>query len=136
MQQPSVRAGGSSAPQLEGSWQVAVTTGSGQSTSLATFTRGGGLIVSDNDNNSSSGHGTWVKTGDHTYAVTFVILLSDPQGNFIGTVKVRSAIQLDPQTDTFNGPEQVIVTIGGNTVASFCGTVQGERISVELPECQ
>jgi hypothetical protein len=41
MLQPSVRAGGSSAPQLEGSWQVTVTSGSGQSTSLATFSSGG-----------------------------------------------------------------------------------------------
>jgi hypothetical protein len=57
------------------------------------------------------------------------------QGNPLGTVKVRATIQLDKQTDTFSGPFQTDVFIGGNLVQSFCGTVQGKRMNVEAPEC-
>jgi hypothetical protein len=50
-------------------------------------------------------------------------------------VKVRAAIQLDKQTDTFSGPFQTDVIIGGNVVQTICGTVQAKRMSVEAPEC-
>lgn len=133
--QPNVLAGGSSAPQLEGSWEVTITPDSGPSfISLATFSPGGGMVVVNPNQNTSTGHGNWVKTGGKNFAVTFVYILRDPAGNDIGTVKVRAAVHFDPQADTFSGPQQVMVTIGGNVVASFCGTVQGERISVEPPE--
>ena len=124
------------APALEGSWEITVTPAGGSPiVDLATFSRGGGLINSDPDPNLSAGHGTWVKTGGSEFAVTFVHFLSD-QGAALGTVKVRAVIQLDKQTDTFSGPFQTDVFIGGNLVQSFCGTVQARRIAVEPPDCQ
>ena len=123
--------GGSSAPQLEGSWEITVTPNGGAPiVDVCTFTSGGGLINSDPDPNLSTGHGTWVKTGRHEFAVTFVHFLSD-QGAALGTLKVRAEMQLDRHTDTLSGPFRTDVIIGGNVVQSFCGTVHARRINVE-----
>lgn len=131
-----VNAGGTAAPALEGSWEVTVDPGQNQLLSLATFDRGGGMVVVNPNKHISTAHGNWVKTGPNDYAVTFVYILRDGPGeNDIGTIKIRSVVTLDPETDTFSGPEQVIVTIGGNVVDSSCGTVLGKRISIEAPEC-
>lgn len=127
--------GGSSAPQLEGSWEVTVMPNGGDPiVDFATFTSGGGLISTDPDPNVSTGIGTWVRTGGDEFAVTFVHFLSD-QGTALGTLKVRSVIQLDEKTDTFTGPFQTDVVIGGNVVQTICGTVQAKRIAVESPAC-
>ncbi|MBA3766122.1 MAG: hypothetical protein H0W99_03865 [Acidobacteria bacterium] len=127
----NARGGASSAPQLEGSWEITVMPDGGDPiVDIGTFTSGGGIINSDPDPNLSTGHGTWVRTGGDEFAVTFVHFLSD-QGAALGTLKVRSVIQLDKQTDTFSGPFRTDVFIGGNLVQSICGTVQARRISVE-----
>jgi hypothetical protein len=119
------------APRLEGSWEVTVMPDGGEPiVDVGTFTSGGGIINSDPDPNLSTGHGTWVRTGAHQFAVTFVSFLSD-QGVPLGTVKVRAEIQLDTKTDTFSGPFRTDVFIDGNLVQSFCGTVQATRINVE-----
>lgn len=124
------------APELEGSWEVTVDPGPNQLISLATFDRGGGMVVVNPNKHISTAHGNWVKTGPHQYAVTFIYILRNASGEGdIGTIKIRSVIQLDRATDTFSGPEQVIVTIGGNVVDSSCNTVQGKRINIEAPEC-
>lgn len=134
---PSVSAdGGSTAPQLEGSWEITVMPdGLDPIVDIGTYTSGGGLTNSDPDPNLSTGHGTWIRTGGDSFGVTFVHFLSD-QGAALGTLKVRAVIQLDKQTDTFSGPFQTDVIIGGNVVQTFCGTVHATRISVEPPECE
>ena len=127
----SATPGGSSAPNLEGSWEVTVMpTGGDPIVDFATFTKGGGLISIDPDPNVTTGIGTWVRTGDNRFAVTFVHFLSDG-GAPLGTLKVRSEITLDAQTDTFSGPFRTDVVIGGDVVQSICGTVQAKRVSVE-----
>ena len=129
--QSSVKGGGSSAPDLEGSWEVTVTpTGGDSIVDIGTFTKGGGVINVDPDPNLSTGIGTWVRTGGHQFAVTFVHFLSDG-GAPVGTLKVRAEMTLDSQTDTFSGPFRTDVIIGGNVVQSICGTVHATRISVE-----
>jgi len=129
--QSSATPGGSSAPELEGSWEVTVMpTGGDPVVDIATFTKDGGLIGIDPDPNVSTGIGTWVRTGGNRYAVTFVHFLSDA-GAPVGTLKVRSEGTLDPHTDTFSGPFRTDVIIGGNVVQSICGTVHARRISVE-----
>jgi hypothetical protein len=109
--------------------------GGGEFKSLATFARGGGMTATDTDPNSSEAHGTWVKLGGRQYGVTFLFLLHNNQRQLIGTAKVRAVVEYDPQTDTFSGQQQAVVTIGGNVVADSCGTVQGKRIAFEPPEC-
>ena len=127
--------GGATAPQLEGSWEITVTPDGGNPiVDFATFTRGGGLINSDPDPNLSTGHGTWVRTGGNAFGITFVHFLSD-QGAALGTLKVRAVIQVGRNTDTFSGPFQTDVIIGGTVVQTFCGTVHATRIGVEAPVC-
>ena len=131
----NVSAGGANAPPLEGSWEITVNPDGGEPiVDLATFTSGGGIINSDPDPNLSTGHGTWVRTGGNEFAVTFVHFLSSG-GVPLGRLKVRAIMQLDQQTDTFSGPFQTDVFIGGDLVQTICGTVQATRISVEPPEC-
>ena len=130
--QSNVRGDGQSPRQLEGSWEVTVMPNGGDPiVDMATFSPGGGLVNSDPDPNLSTGHGTWVRTGRHRFANTFIHFLSDGQGNPLGTLKVRAEVSLDPQTDTFSGPFRTDVFIGGNLVQSICGTVLARRISVE-----
>lgn len=130
----SARGEGSTAPSLEGSWEITVTPNGGDPiVDIATFTSGGGIVNTDPDPNLSLGHGTWVRTGGDKFAVTFVHFLSD-QGAPLGTLKVRAAMQLDRETDTFSGPFRTDVIIAGNVVQSLCGTVHAKRISVEPVE--
>ena len=127
----NVSAGGENAPALEGSWEVTVMPDGGAPiVDVATFTGAGGIINSDPDPNLSTGHGSWVRTGGHEFASTFVHFLSD-QGVAIGTLKVRATGQVDQEGNTFSGPFQTDVIIGGNVVQTICGTVQARRISVE-----
>jgi len=135
--QSSATPGASSAPQLEGSWEVTVMpTGGDPIVDISTNTKGGGVINVDPDPNLSAGIGTWVRTGGNQFAVTFVHFLSD-SGAPLGSLKVRAEITLDSQTDTFSGPFRTDVVIGGNVVQSICGTVHAKRISVEpLQPCQ
>ena len=127
----SATAGASSAPQLEGSWEVTVMpTGGDPIIDFSTMTEGGGLISTDPDPNVSTGIGTWERIGPKRFAVTFVHFLSD-QGAPLGTLKVRAEVTLDFRTDTFSGPFRTDVVIGGNVVQSICGTVHARRISIE-----
>ncbi|HZM86920.1 MAG TPA: hypothetical protein VFF31_10380 [Blastocatellia bacterium] len=127
--------GGASAPDLEGSWEITVLpTGGDPIVDFCTFTKGGGLINIDPDPNLSTGIGTWVRTGGLQFAGTFVHFLSDA-GAPLGTLKVRAEVTLNPHTDTFTGPFQTDVIIGGDVVQSICGTVQARRLSVEALEC-
>jgi len=126
--------GGASAPDLEGSWEVTVMpTGGDPIVDIGTFAKGGGIINVDPDPNLSTGIGTWVRTGGHHFAVTFVHFLSDA-GAPLGTLKVRAELTLDSQNDTLSGPFRTDVVIGGDVVQSICGTVQARRIGVEALE--
>jgi hypothetical protein len=132
--QSSATPGGSSVPQLEGSWEVTVMPAGGDPiVDTNTFTKGGGVINVDPDPNLSTGIGSWVRTGDNQFAVTFVHFLSDG-GAPLGTLRVRAEITFDSQTDTFSGPFRTDVVIGGDVVQSICGTVQAKRLSVEALE--
>jgi hypothetical protein len=125
---------GSSAPSLEGTWEVTVLpTGGDPIVDFATFTSGGGMIGTDPDPSLSTGLGTWARTGGNEFAVTFTHFLS-AGGAPLGTIKVRATITLDPQTDTFSGPFRTDIIIGGNVVQSICGTVQARRVNVEPVE--
>ena len=130
----NAKGGGSTAPGIEGSWEVTVLPdGADPIVDFATLTSGGGIINSDPDPNLSTGHGTWVRTGGDQFAVTFVHFLS-AGGAPLGTIKVRGVMQYDKATDTFSGPFHTDVIIGGEVVQSVCGTVQAKRISVEPVE--
>jgi hypothetical protein len=127
--------GGANAPGLAGSWEITVIPDGGDPVlNLATFTEGGGIISTDPDPNLSTGLGTWVRTGGHEFAVTFVHFLSSG-GVPIGTVKVKALGRLDNRGDTMSAAFQTDVIIGGNVVQTICGTVQARRMTGETPAC-
>ena len=80
----------------------------------------------------SPGYGVWEKTGHHTFASTFVTVLSDGAGNFAGTNKVRATLTVSPTGDEIDGIFRVDVFDPGGTLIVFdTGSVQGTRIKVE-----
>ena len=140
----SVRAGGGSAPSLEGSWNVVVGPGSPtEFRTLVTYAAGGGLMATDPvvppPFHASTVHGTWERTGGHQFTYTFLSLLYSPTGSFVGTLKVRETITVDKSGDQYDGTSSIeVFDPFGNVVPGFssCGGIShGTRIKVEPPPC-
>jgi hypothetical protein len=144
--QSGVRAGGESAPQLEGSWVDDVTITSGPSAgatlkNLSTYSRGGGLVTLPAGGippplHSSSGHGTWIHKGGREFAYTVWFFIYDPAGQHVFTLKINQAITMSESGDEYNANSTFdIFDPAGNLIPGFtgCGTVRGKRIKVEPP---
>lgn len=116
-----------------GSWIVDVTTGGGVSfKALLTFTSDGGLLESETGAFSSTAHGTWERAGGHTFALTFMALLSsDLDGTFAGTVRVSSTVRISGDEYIDPGFTVKVFDPDGNQVFSGGGTAHGRRILVE-----
>ena len=106
--------------------------------SLVTFSADGTTTVADQGNVSlaagtvfSAGHGSWIAQGDRTFSWTVIELVSDLNGNLIGTLKVRGTYTVDETGNAYSGFFKADLTIGGDTL-SIEGTNQGTRIQVEL----
>lgn len=120
---------------LEGSWMTDVTnleTGARQIT-LYTFMSDGTLISSNKDHPvRGPAHGAWVRTGDREFAVTFVRLRFDTDGNFIGTQKLRAQFTLHATLDEFTSQSQnEFFGVDGNFETSNMTTGLARRIKVE-----
>jgi len=140
----SVRAVGSSAPSLEGSWSVVVGPGSPtEFRALLTYAAGGGLMatapVVPAPFHASTVHGTWERTGGHQFTYTFLSLLYNPTGHFVGTLKVRETLTLDTDGDQYDGTSSIeVFDPFGNVIpalSSCGGLAHGTRINVEPPPC-
>jgi len=120
---------------VTGSWIVNVSpTIQPHFIGLVTFTKDGGFT----ETNSlgipleSPGHGVWVRTGHREFALMFLNLEVDANGNFAGTGKVRATLTLDDAGNEMNGPFQVeVFDPDGNFLFSDSGTVHATRINVE-----
>lgn len=88
---------------------------------------------------ASTAHGTWERTGGHQFTYTFLALLYNPTGHFVGTLKVRETITLDNGGDQYDGTSSIeVFDPFGNVVPAFSscgGTSHGTRINVEPPPC-
>ncbi len=135
----------SKADRLEGSWVVTVTPavppGVPQPPSFrayGTFARGGALIGSDPLRPSSKQHGTWAHLRGNDFAWTAIEELFDVSGQSAGTIKVRARILVtgeDEFVGVSNGEQR---DAAGNLIFNRCGTIRGERITIEplAPQCQ
>ena len=132
-----VRAGGDSAPSLEGSWNVVVGPGNPtEFRALVTYAAGGGLMAAapivPPSLHASTAHGTWERTGGQQFTYTFLSLLYSPTGHFVGTLKVRELITLDNTGDQYDGTSSIeVLDPLGNVVPAFstCGGIShGTRI--------
>jgi hypothetical protein len=126
---------------IVGSWIETVTfSGPGSPPplkSLVTFSADGTMAVADQGNVNlsagtvfSAGHGSWVAQGDRTFSWTVVELISDLNGNLMGTLKVRGTYTVDETGNAYSGVFKAEVNISGNTF-SFEGNNEGARIRVE-----
>lgn len=127
---------------IVGSWMETVTIsvpGNPSFQSLSTYTEDGGLVVMDAGNVNvaagtvySAGHGCWVAREGRTIDWTVMELVSDLNGNLIGTLKVRGRYTIDESGNSYTGnflAEQV--DTNGALVFSVEGTNEGHRIQVE-----
>lgn len=130
--------GGTTAPEVEGSWRVIVTPIGAPIPPFLTFSsygRGGAFLESAQPG-QGPGHGTWRRTANREFGVTFEKLVFGPDGSFAGTLKVREVIRLSANGDSYAGDATAeVFDPSGSLVASFCATTQGTRITVEAPSC-
>ncbi len=147
--QSSIQGGGSSAPALEGSWNVRIsfTTGPNAGSTgigLMTYARGGGLVNSAPTAippvpltiTFSTGHGAWERTGGKEFAQTWVSNVYN-NGLQVGFLEVRDAITLNRDGDAFDGRRSFrVFDLAGNPVPgpASCATLHGTRINVEPPD--
>ena len=82
----------------------------------------------------STTHGSWGRTDDGRFGLTFIGFAFDDTGVFLATQRIRVAVQVDDTAGSFSGPYQTDFLADDGTVkASASGTVQGTRIQMELP---
>lgn len=128
---------------LEGSWIVDVSLNGAPQPfkSLITFTRGGGLVETDAAAfsppiaSASPAHGTWMRDREREFAFTFLKLLFDAQGNFIGTMKLHSAVKLERGSNQYTDKFKIEISDpNGSILFSSDGTGRGMRINAEPEE--
>ena len=104
-----------------------------------TVSAGGAWLGSDRTKPfASPQHGTWVHVRGHEYAWTFVQDLFDPAGNFVGTFKGRSRVELVGKNEFVGVANVEQRDPGGNVVLNRCARFRGVRIVVEplAPPCE
>jgi hypothetical protein len=121
--------------QLNGTWTTTVQLTDappGAPTSfnaLDTFLPGGSLLVSSSAPSPglrTLAHGTWIRTGDHRFASTFVWFRFDPTGQYIGTQRVSRTMVLAKNGASFQASDIVeVVSPTGAVVATIHGTESG-----------
>ncbi len=128
----------------EGSWLVTVTdiSASGLPPSilaLETYSAGGGYVETDQlsfmpSSLATPAHGSWKRTGERTFLLTYLTLNYDTKGTPQGTSKVRQVATLNETGDAYSGSGNFdIYDVHGNVISSGTFTVQAKRIRVEAP---
>jgi len=127
---------------IVGSWIETVTfSGAGAPPpfkSLVTFGGDGAVLVADQGNVNtaagtvfSAGHGRWVALANRSFTWTIMELMSDLNGNLLGTLKVRGTYTVDESGNAYSGSFHADLTDIFDNVFSFEGTNEGHRIQVE-----
>jgi hypothetical protein len=135
----------SKSERMEGSWVVTITAAVPPGVpqppdfrAYASCVRGGVLIGSDARRAASKQHGTWTHLRGSDFAWTALEQLFDGNGAPGGTVTIRVRVKItgvDEFVGVSNAEER---DAAGNLVSNRCGTVRGERITIEplAPQCQ
>jgi hypothetical protein len=130
---------------LEGSWVVTVTPvvppGVPQPPSFrayATLARGGALIGTDRNRLGGIQHGTWAHIEGNEFAWTFIQDVFDGVGAFVGTNTIRVKLTLIGKDEFVGVSNRESRNAAGNLTFNGCGTVRGQRITIEplAPQCQ
>ena len=96
---------------------------------------GGVALITDQGAPSQQGGlgvGAWVRTDEHTFALTFVRQRFDATGTLVGTTIIRDTLTLNADGNTFSGSGSVgVLDLTGTVVSSGSFTLQGTRIAVQ-----
>jgi hypothetical protein len=133
------RADGNDRTSLEGGWIGTTDAGAGFGKFMAAymFARGGGMVTSSSidlspRSLSTPGYGTWTRTGDRQFLMTFDAFVFDQQGNPAGVVESRATAVLDATGDAWSGVFKFEVRApNGAVVFSGSGTHSATRIRPE-----
>jgi hypothetical protein len=75
-----------------------------------------------------TGHGEWIRTGNHEFASTTYLVISDLITEFVNIVKVTETIKLNDTSDEFTQTGTVSVRdTDGNELFSFPNPVTGGK---------
>lgn len=126
-----------------GAWRLTVTEpGNPPLPALTTFAADGTLLDSDPPVSPgsggepvtfrSSGHGVWQQSGPTAAALTFVQLVTDGQGHFVGTTTISAQVTLGADGNSLRGPFSVTAADpSGKVLFQGTGTVEATRITVQ-----
>ncbi len=94
---------------LAGTWRMQVGAPPGPAfTAYETFTEAGGSVeINGGPGGSTTGIGTWARTGHRTFLATLLKQKFDAAGNLEMTIKVRREITLHPNGREFTGRDNV-----------------------------
>ena len=104
---------------------------------LYTFTADGNLLATGTSGDlpalGNPCHGLWTKTGDHTFAVTYLCLDFDSTLQFTGTDKIRGALKIDKKTGQLTGQLDLTHYDPNDNLifSACCAALQGSRLKVE-----
>jgi hypothetical protein len=119
---------------LEGTWIVDAVTNIPSAppvTSLATFSRDGGVTETSSLTSVGPGHGEWIRIGNRKFALTVWYLRFSSTGQFIGSSRVRATFELDTNLTQGRGTFQAeVFDLNANLLFSYGGTSTARRIQV------
>jgi hypothetical protein len=128
----------------EGSWFFTVTASSSSGlpspiVGLETYAAGGGYTETDQlsfmpSTLATPGHGSWKRTGERTFLLTYLTLNHDTAGTFQGTSKIRQVATLNDAGDAYSGSGNFdVYDVQGTILLSGTFTIHATRIRVEAP---
>ena len=125
---------------LAGSWRITATPGPNRPPGvpetielLATYDASGGFVIQDNDD-PSSGHGSWEYAGHGRFNATHERFVFDPQRHLVAILHIRSKITLNFTNDEYTTEEVVEIRQfpSGVVLYSYTGSTSvGRRIRVD-----
>ena len=116
---------------LVGSWIIEGQVDDGPAfVNLSTFAPGGAAINTAGP--GATAHGAWERTGEREYAITFVWIEWNDDGDVRGRGTIRGTLALDAAGDTFAGPFVTESTNAeGAVVETYRGSARATRVAVE-----
>ena len=128
----------------EGSWLYTVTATSSSGLpspvlGLETYAAGGGYTETDQlsfmpSSLATPGHGSWKRTGERTFLLTYLTLNHDTNGTFQGTSKIRQVATLNQTGTAYSGSGNFdVYDVHGNVILSGTFSIRATRIRVETP---
>ncbi len=116
-----------------GAWNVSITVVNQKATfpGFMSFFNDGNMLTDETPSLlETSGHGSWVSTGENRGAYTFSFLIGSANPNEWMKGTVSGNLRYNPRADCWNGPFTInMVDQSGNPVLSDTGTMSATRIT-------